>query len=75
MTEDDDEEYTPSIEEVTKNKKIVDIEDKLDNEDNLEDEFEDTENDEESFVDEDFEDDEMLEEIEEITDEEIGGEF
>lgn len=75
MTEDDDEEDTPSIEEVTNDKKIVDIEDKLDNEDNLEDEFEDTENDEESFVDEDFEDDEMLEEIEEITDEEIGGEF
>ena len=59
MTDDDEEEDTPMIEEITNDKKIVSEEETIkDEEDKLEDEFEDIEDD-----------------YEEITDDEMGGEF
>ena len=78
MNEDDDEDDTPFIEEVSNNQKVVsDKETLIDDSSDLEDEFEDTEEEEKDFDDDfDEEDDEMLEEIDEMTDdEEIGGEF
>ena len=78
MNEDDDEDDTPFIEEVSNNQKVVsDKEALIDDNRDLEDEFEDTEEEEKDFDDDfDEEDDEMLEEIDEMTDdEEIGGEF
>jgi len=71
MTEDDDEDESPVIEEVTKSKPVVDIDDIDETEDDLEDEFEDIESDDligDDIDDEDFDD---FEEDEE----EIGGEF
>jgi len=73
MTEDEDEDESPVIEEVNNNKPVVgNIEDIDETEDELEDEFEDIEND-------DLIGDEIDEELEEIDidedEEEIGGEF
>ena len=74
MTEDDEDEDMPIIEEVTNNNKITNDEKQIDSTDQLEDEYEDIEDEEEAF-DDDFEE-ETLEEIEDdVTDEEIGGEF
>ena len=78
MNEDDDEDDTPFIEEVSNNQKVVSDKEKLiDDNSDLEDEFEDIEEEEKDFDDDfDEEDDEMLEKIDEMTDdEEIGGEF
>ena len=79
MTEDEDEDDAPVIEEVTNHKKIADadLEEAMDDIDDLEDEYDDVESDEESFDEEDeFSDnEEEYEELEEIDDEEIGGEF
>ena len=70
MTDDDEEEDTPMIEEITNDKKIVSEEETIkDEEDKLEDEFEDIEE-EQEFAAEDIEED-----YEEITDDEMGGEF
>ena len=70
MTDDEDEEETPIIEEITNDKKIVNPEKTLEDTDNLEDEYEDTEEEENEFN-----EDEIEEDFEEVTDEEIGGEF
>ena len=70
MTDDEDEEETPIIEEITNDKKIVNQEKTLEDTDNLEDEYEDTEEEENEFN-----EDEIEEDFEEVTDEEIGGEF
>ncbi len=85
MTEDEEEDDAPSIEEVKDNKVITPSENELDTEDSLEDEFEDTEDEEEHFEEENNEDEdyEELEEvetdfdedIEDNLDEKIGGEF
>ena len=78
MTDDDDEDDAPAIEEVANNRKITDMEAAMDDEDELEDEFEDIE-DEETFGDEDDNEDDEYEDLEEIDEdfdeEEIGGEF
>ena len=69
---DDEEDDTPIIEEVSNDKTPSDMEAAMDDEDELEDEYDDVEAEEEAS-DEEYED---LEEIdEEIDDEEIGGEF
>ena len=73
MSDDDDDDDMPTIEEVTNDKKIVNIEDSVEDNDDLEDEFEDIEEEETDFSDEEL--DEELEDFENITDEEIGGEF
>ena len=85
MTDDEEEDDTPSIEEVKDNKVITPSENELDTEDSLEDEFEDTEDEETSFEeknnqDEDYEELEEVEtdfdeDIEDNLDEKIGGEF
>ena len=73
MSEEDDDDV-PTIEEVTNDKKIINTDEILDENDDLEDEFEDVEEEEEDFT--DLDEEEMLEEIDEdLTDEEIGGEF
>ena len=70
MTEEDEDDDIPTIEEIPNNDKSVPEEEKLEDVDELEDEFEDIEEEEKDF------DDEMLEETDyEITDDEIGGEF
>ena len=70
MTEEDEDDDIPTIEEIPNNDKNVPEEEKLEDVDELEDEFEDIEEEEKDF------DDEMLEETDyEITDDEIGGEF
>ena len=83
MTEDEEEDDTPSIEEVRDNKNIPSTENELESEDSLEDEFEDVEDEEESFEEEENNEDEDYEELEEVEtdfdednlDEKIGGEF
>ena len=85
MTDDEEEDDTPSIEEVKDNKVMTPSENELDIEDSLEDEFEDTEDEETSFEeknnqDEDYEELEEVEtdfdeDIEDNLDEKIGGEF
>ena len=85
MTDDEEEDDTPSIEEVKDNKVMTPSENELDIEDSLEDQFEDTEEEEGSFEEENNEDEdyEELEEvetdfdedIEDNLDEKIGGEF
>lgn len=85
MTDDEEEDDTPSIEEVKDNKVITPSENELDTEDSLEDEFEDTEDEETSFEeknnqDEEYEELEEVEtdfdeDIEDNLDEKIGGEF
>lgn len=74
MNNDDDENDTPLIEEVSNDKNPQNQEAAADDFDELEDEYDDVEDEEEDFnEDEDYED---LEEIDEdIDDEEIGGEF
>ena len=69
MAEDDDEDDSPIIEEITEDKKEISTEEEIDAVDDEEDEFEDIEPEEEDFDEEPEE--EMLEEIEE----EMGGEF
>ena len=86
MTDDEEEDETPSIEEVKDNKNTPSIENELESEDSLEDEFEDVEDEEESFDEEENNEDEDYEELEEVEtdfdedfennlDEKIGGEF
>ena len=86
MTDDEEEDDTPSIEEVKDNKNTPSIENELESEDSLEDEFEDVEDEEESFDEEENNEDEDYEELEEVEtdfdedfennlDEKIGGEF
>ena len=86
MTDDEEEDDTPSIEEVKDNKNTPLIENELESEDSLEDEFEDVEDEEESFDEEENNEDEDYEELEEVEtdfdedfennlDEKIGGEF
>ena len=85
MTDDEEEDDTPSIEEVKDDKMIASSENEFESDDSLEDEFEDVEDEEESFDEEDNEDEdyEELEEVEtdfdddmeESLDEKIGGEF
>ena len=86
MTDDEEEDDTPSIEEVKDNKNTHSIENELESEDSLEDEFEDVEDEEESFDEEENNEDEDYEELEEVEtdfdedfennlDEKIGGEF
>ncbi len=86
MTDDEEEDDTPSIEEVKDNKNTPSIENELESEDSLEDEFEDVEEEEESFDEEENNEDEDYEELEEVEtdfdedfennlDEKIGGEF
>ncbi len=86
MTDDEEEDDTPSIEEVKDNKNTSSIENELESEDSLEDEFEDVEDEEESFDEEENNEDEDYEELEEVEtdfdedfennlDEKIGGEF
>ena len=86
MNDDEDEDDTPSIEEVKNNKDSLSSETELDSDDSLEDEFEDVEDEEESFDEEEDNEDEDYEELEEVEtdfdedfennlDEKIGGEF
>ena len=86
MTDDEEEDDAPSIEEVKDNKNTPSIENELESEDSLEDEFEDVEDEEESFDEEENNEDEDYEELEEVEtdfdedfennlDEKIGGEF
>ncbi len=83
MTEDEEEDDTPSIEEVRDNKNIPSPENEFESEDSLEDAFEDVEDEEESFEEEENNEDEDYEELEEVEtdfdednlDEKIGGEF
>ena len=78
MSEDEDDDDIPSIEEVTNDKKIIDEEERIKDFDTEEDEFEDIEDEEIEVQDEDEFNEEELEEIddiEELTNEEIGGEF
>ena len=71
MTEDDDEDESPVIEEVSSNKQIIsDIDDMDETEDELEDEFEDIED--EDLIGDEIDDEDF--DIEEDEDE-IGGEF
>ena len=77
MTDDDDEDDMPKIEEIpnNQNQSSVATEEQLEEDDELEDEFEDIEEEEKDF-DDDTDEYESLEEIEEdLSDEEIGGEF
>ncbi len=83
MTSDEEENDTPSIEEVATPKKFEDMEDAMDENDELEDNYDDTEDEEDDFDEEeqdellsDTEEYEDIEELEEdIKDEKIGGEF
>ena len=86
MTDDEEEDDTPSIEEVKDDKMMASPENEFESDDSLEDEFEDVEDEEESFDEEENNEDEDYEELEEVEtdfdddmeeslDEKIGGEF
>ena len=77
MTEDDDEDDAPVIEEVTDKKEPMNLEKAIDDTDELEDEYDDVDDDDDNYEDEaEIDDYEDLEEIDEdFDDEEIGGEF
>ena len=78
MTDEDEEDDTPAIEEVSEDRTPSNMKAAMDDEDELEDEYDDVEDEEEEdFEDSSDEDDyEDLEEIDEdFDDEEIGGEF
>lgn len=83
MKDEEDDNDSPVIEEVTEHKKPVDMKSAMDDEDNLEDEYDDVETEEDDYenepADENLMNDDDYEELEEIdedfNEEEIGGEF